>query len=804
MGHMTSQTNSTSTTAKPNGMTGRLAYLSGRRPKLMLTLWALFFVLALGIAAGFPADLTTDIELTNNPEAERADALLDERMQFDGGPSPTEYVIVGSDSLTVDDPAFRTYVDGLVSEINALEGGIIDEAVSPWEAGTDVVFSDDRTAAVVPVFINDFDAEAHSFLDLLDERDGVDGYTVVTGGEVSIDTAFTETSESDLLTGEVIGISVAMLVLVVVFGTLVAAGIPLVIAIASIAISVGITMLAGHVFELSVFVFNMLIMIGLAVGIDYTLFIVGRYREERARGVDRLAAITRTGDTASKAVLFSGLTVMTALMGMLIVPSTLFKSLGAGAIFVVVVSVAATLTALPAALSLIGDGIERGRGRSLMAVLGVVLLLFAALFQGIGVDMIFSIAYVVLAVVCFGLAVAGIDPFHMRSNDPNRSGGYWNRQTRFVMRRPVQLVIVTSAALLALSAFYFTINLGESGISTLPKDTTAYRAFTMLERDFSGISLEESNRIVIDGDLADPSVANAVDTLRAQVAADPAFGVVSEEINDAGDLLLIRIPATADTRSTAAFESIERLRGDTIPAAFDGVDAEVLVGGPTAYALDFQDAVDLYTPIVFVFVLGVSFLLLLLAFRSLVVPLKSVIMNLLSVGASYGLLVIVFQHGIGNELFGFQQVERIDAWVPLMMFSILFGLSMDYHVFLLSRIRERWDLTHDNIDSVSHGLRTTGSMITGAALIMVAVFGGFAMGELSMFQQMGFGLATAVILDATVIRSFLVPASMRLLGDLNWYFPSWLEWLPKISVEGVPESAHADDFSTAPEGVVAD
>ena len=799
-----STSNATTTKAKPYGMTGRLAYFSGRRPKLILTLWALFFVLALGVTAGFPADLSTDIELTNNPEADRADALLDERMQFDGGPSPAEYVIVGSETLTVDDPAFREYVDGLVSDLNALEGGLISEAVSPWDAGTDVVFSDDRSAAVVPVFINNFDAEAHPFLDLLDERDGEAGFTVVTGGEVSIDTAFTETSESDLLTGEVIGISVAMLVLVVVFGTLVAAGIPLVIAIASIAISVGITMLAGHVFELSVFVFNMLIMIGLAVGIDYTLFIVGRYREERARGVDQLAAITRTGDTASKAVLFSGLTVMIALLGMLIVPSTLFKSLGAGAIFVVVVSVAATLTALPAALALIGNGIERGRGRALMGVLGGVLLLFAALFQGIGVDMVFSIVYVVLAVICVGLAVAGIDPFHMRSNDPNRPGGFWDRQTRFVMRRPVQLVLVTSAALLALSAFYFTINLGESGISTLPKDTTAYRAFTALESEFSGISLEESNRIVIDGNLSDLNVANAVETLRAQVAADSAFGVVSEEVNDANNLLLIRIPATADTRSTAAFESIERLRGDYIPAAFDGVNADVLVGGPTAYALDFQDAVDLYTPIVFAFVLGVSFLLLLLAFRSLVVPLKSVIMNLLSVGASYGLLVIVFQHGIGNELFGFRQVERIDAWVPLMIFSILFGLSMDYHVFLLSRIRERYDLTRDNIDSVSHGLRTTGSMITGAALIMVAVFGGFAMGELSMFQQMGFGLATAVILDATVIRSILVPASMRLLGDLNWYFPSWLEWLPKISVEGVPEAAHEDDYGIAPEGVVAD
>jgi putative drug exporter of the RND superfamily len=211
--------------------------------------------------------------------------------------------------------------------------------------------------------------------------------------------------------------------------------------------------------------------------------------------------------------------------------------------------------------------------------------------------------------------------------------------------------------------------------------------------------------------------------------------------------------------------------------------------------------VSTYTPIVFAFVLGMSFLLLMLAFRSIVVPLKSVLMNLLSVGASYGLLVLVFQHGIGNQIFGFQRVERIDAWVPLMMFSILFGLSMDYHVFLLSRIREHYDLTRRNSESVAHGLRTTGSMITGAALIMVAVFGGFAMGELSMFQQMGFGLATAVILDATIVRSVLVPASMQLLGDRNWYFPSWLEWLPAVSVEGVPTEPGT---SMAPDGATAD
>ncbi|HEV3471892.1 MAG TPA: MMPL family transporter, partial [Actinomycetota bacterium] len=235
--------------------------------------------------------------------------------------------------------------------------------------------------------------------------------------------------------------------------------------------------------------------------------------------------------------------------------------------------------------------------------------------------------------------------------------------------------------------------------------------------------------------------------------------------------------------SGSAMSAITRLREVHVPAAFAGTDAEVLVGGETAFNKDVFDAIESYTPIVFTFVLGLSFLLLMMAFRSIVVPLKAIVLNLLSVGAAYGLMVLVFQEGVGAQLFGFGQVEAIEAWLPLFLFSILFGLSMDYHVFLLSRIKERFDLTRDNTESVAYGLRTTGGLITGAAAIMVAVFGGFAAGDLVPLQQTGFGLAVAVLIDATLVRSILVPASMKLLGDRNWYFPRWLAWLPDISVE---------------------
>jgi putative drug exporter of the RND superfamily len=784
---------------KPFGFTGRLAAASATRPWRVIAAWVALVIFTIAVTVGFPANLSTDFSLTNDPEHVRADRLIENRMSGEMPPSPHEYVIVESTTgLTIDAPEFRAFVDTFVMDLSAQEN--VDFAGSYYMLGDERLVSDDRTATIVPVFFQDISRDAHPFMSYIEARDGQEGYNVVTGGLKSIDIVFIETSESDLLTGESIGVSVALLVLVVVFGTLVAAGIPLALAILAITVSVGITMLVGHAFDLSIFVINMMIMIGLAVGIDYTLFIVGRYREERAGGLDNISAIVRTGDTASKAVLFSGLTVVTALLGMLIVPSSLFKSLGAGAIFVVLVAVLATLTLLPAVFSLIGTKIDRGRGRSLMAVVAVSLLLFAALFNVIDAPRLFIYGYIVLAAVSLVLSVLRIDPFH-RAGSSNRAS-FWERLTLFVMRRPAAIVSLTVVVLLGVSAFYFTINLGESGVSTLPRESTVYRAFALLEEKFSAVSLESPNKIVVDAaNVNDTSVQAGIERLNATLAADPDFAGITTTVNQSGTLAVIDASMSHDVRSSASVNAIERLRSDYIPAAFDGIEADVLVTGPTAFSVDFMDMVSTYTPIVFAFVLGMSFLLLMLAFRSIVVPLKSVLMNLLSVGASYGLLVLVFQHGIGNQIFGFQRVERIDAWVPLMMFSILFGLSMDYHVFLLSRIREHYDLTRRNSESVAHGLRTTGSMITGAALIMVAVFGGFAMGELSMFQQMGFGLATAVILDATIVRSVLVPASMQLLGDRNWYFPSWLEWLPAVSVEGVPTEPGT---SMAPDGATAD
>ena len=363
---------------------------------------------------------------------------------------------------------------------------------------------------------------------------------------------------------------------------------------------------------------------------------------------------------------------------------------------------------------------------------------------------------------------------------------------------PAISVIITAIILLGLTAPVTMLELGSAGVSMLPEDADERHAFDVVISEFSD-GIIKADVVVVAPDVSDTLVQAAISDLTESIVADDFFGTAEAITSPAGDLVDIRFSIAGDISSPESTDAIHRLRDNYIPAAFDGVNAEVLVGGGTAQVIDDVKIVKKYMPLIMAAVLAASFLLLLIAFRSIVVPIKAVVVNLLSVGAAHGMVVLVFQMGLGNTLSGFQQVEVIESWIPLFLFAILFGLSMDYHVFLLSRIKERYDQTGNNSESVAYGLRTTASIITGAALVMVAVFGGFALGPLSMFQQMGFGLAVAVILDATVVRMVLVPASMELLGDKNWYFPSWLEWLPKISIEG---SSNAPEIAeeVVPEG----
>ncbi|MEX2426484.1 MAG: MMPL family transporter, partial [Thermomicrobiaceae bacterium] len=445
--------------SQPKTFTGRLAALSARRPWITVFSWILIIAAAAVVAAVFPADLNTDFNFTNDPEAVRGEQLLNERMD-EGEPAPDEFVVVSSPEYSVESSEFQTFVGELQAGLMAMEDDV-SMAASYYELQDPSLVSDDGQATIVPVFLQNPQGDIHGYLEYIEETDGQQGFEVATGGFASINETFIETSEADLITGETIGISIALIVLVVVFGTLVAAGIPLLMAIFAITISIGVTMIVGQYLDLSLFVINMTVMIGLAVGIDYSLFILGRYREERQLGFDQSTAISHAGETASKAVFFSGLTVVIALIGMLIVPSNLFNSLGIGAIIVVVVSVLATLTLLPAMLGLLGDRINSGRGRLLMGVIAAALLGFSFVFQELGVESYFVWGYRVLATLSALMAIVGYDPFR-KPDDAADNGRFWTAISRLVMARPVFSIVIVGTLMIALSTVYFTIEIGES------------------------------------------------------------------------------------------------------------------------------------------------------------------------------------------------------------------------------------------------------------------------------------------------------------------------------------------------------
>jgi RND superfamily putative drug exporter len=727
--------------------TESFARSAGRHPWRTLVIWIVSLLTAGVLSTLFLGDaLTTDTDFTNEPEAKRAATMLEERLL--GSEADTEFVVVTAESA-VTEPEYKAYVGELQTTIAALGPDVVQYVGSYLTNGGPV--SESGQSTLLPVTIAGVGPTAvgeHAELlgDAVKSVATPEGFETFVAGPATLENEFIELAEEGLQQGETIGLAVALVVLVFVFGAIVASLIPIILAVAAIAIALGAAAVVGLAFDLSFFIANIITMIGLAVGIDYSLFIVSRYREERAAGLDKLDAITRSGATASKAVFFSGLTVMVALTGMLLLPNTIYRSIGVGAILVVIIAVVASLTLLPALLALMGDKVN-------------------------------------------ALQIRG-----RRTSTRQGQSRFWDRITRTVMGRPV-VSLVLAAGILVLAALpYLSMNEGFSGVSTLPDEVESKQAFIILESEFSG-GLGSPVEIVVDGEIT-PSVTAAIDNMQAAFVADPSFGPSTVEVYEANDLALISAPLSGDIAGNDALDAIRELRAELVPQVFVDVPVEVLVGGDTAYNVDYLDQTTLYTPIVFLFVLGLSFVLLTVAFRSLVIPAKAIAMNLLSVGAAFGLVVLLFQRGVGPEFFkdiagwlGFGQVEAIEAGLPLFMFAILFGLSMDYHVFLLSRIRERFDHTGDNTESVAYGLRTTGALITGAAAIMVAVFGGFAAGPLVGLQQMGFGLAVAVALDATVVRSVLVPASMKLLGNRNWYLPSWLEWLPEVNIVGV-ETPH--------------
>jgi RND superfamily putative drug exporter len=728
--------------------TQRLALMSARRPWVTVAVWLVLLVAGGALTMNIGDVLTSEFGMSVKPESQKADDLLEERLRGERQGEELVLVMSGDGGPTVDDPAFQSAAERIIEDLRA-ETERVSTVISYYETQAPGLVSANQRVLVIPVRIIGDVAEGADnvkpVVDVVEEANGRDGFEVLTAGEGSIARTFNEANAHDAEAGERIGIPIALVILLLVFGAAVAAGIPLIMAIVSIVVAFGIATIIGQTYDLNLLVTNIVPMIGLAVGIDYALLIVQRFREERTHGLQKLDAIGMAGATASRTVLFSGGTVIVGLLGMMIVPSNVYRSIALGTCTVCAVAVLAALTLLPAVLSLLGDRVN-------------------------------------------ALRIPFVGKQSAQAQDDRE--GFWGRVSSLVMGHPWISVLVSGGILIALAAPAATISLGLSGISTLPEGYEVRRAFNVLEENFSGGRVSPVEIVVDAPDVNAPDVQQGIERLKASIAGDELFGDVTTETNGAGDLALISFPISGDPDSDRAHAAIRELRDDTIPAAFEGVDADVLVTGTTAGNEDFYGVIRTYAPYVFAFVLGLSFVFLMVVFRSIVVPAKALIMNLLSVGAAYGLLTLVFQHGIGAGLLGFQETENIEVWLPLFLFSVLFGLSMDYHVFLLSRIREHFDETGDNARSVAFGLRSTAGMITGAAMIMVAVFIGFALGDMVALQQVGFGLAVAVILDATIIRCVLVPASMELLGDWNWYLPSWLRWLPDLRIEG-PKRATA-------------
>ena len=751
----------------------RLGSFAFRRRRPVLAAWIIVLVATFAAVASIGSSSESSFESPDSDSLAGFEILKD---NFGAGGSFLSGSVVFQAEQGVDDVVVVAALTEVFDEIAAIDEVTLTSPYSAIGAQRGLVSADGGIAYASIDFDETTDelraSEIGREIDELVAEVDIEGLNIEIGG--------TSLAEFEPPESELIGISFAVIILILAFGSVLAMGLPIGVALFGVGIGVGTITLLSNVMSIPDFATTLGAMIGLGVGIDYALFIVTRYREGTRDGMSPHDATVRAIDTAGRAVLFAGLTVVISLLGMFVMQLAFINGLATGAAVTVAITMVASVTLLPALIGFAGARVEVTRWRGLIMAGFISAALLAV---GLGFPAI-AAAFAGLSLITFLLSffVTRLrDVIPPRPEKPLRSTWPY-RWSRFVQRHPWPMALAVTALLLVMSIPVLDLRLGFGDESTFAEDTTTRQAYDLLAEGFGAGS---NGPLIVVSEFSDPeqldSAQNLVVALNQADGVERALGPIPSENQQAFQIFVV--PETGP-QDAATSTLVRNLRSEVIPAAADGTGLDVKVTGPVASSIDFADYLGSRLPAFFIAVLSLSFLLLMMVFRSVLVPLKAVIMNLLSIGAAYGIVVVVFQWGWGVEFLGTGS-GPIEPFLPMMLFAIVFGLSMDYEVFLLSRVREEFDKTGDPVESVADGLAATARVITAAAAIMVVVFGSFVLEDARVIKMFGVGLASAVFLDATLVRMLLVPATMELLGAKNWWLPSWLDRiLPTLNVEG--------------------
>ena len=729
---------------KPRNLAARMGRWSANHWKTATFGWLAFVLVALALGSAVGTK-NVDQNAPGPGESGRMDRILDDGFKQPAG----ENVLIQSRTHHAGDPAFKTAVGDVVAGLSKLTD------VRNVHRGE--IAKDGRAALVEFDIRGDKDKAVDKIGPVIKRVAAVQqahrGFVIGEFGDASAQKGVETAYLDDLAKAGELSLPITLTILVLTFGALVAAGIPLLLALTAVFATMGLIALPSSVLPVAFEAQAMVLLIGLAVGVDYSMFYLKRWRQERAAGRSERVALEVAAATSGRSVLISGLTVMVSMAGMFLTGDATFASLGFATILVVAVAVLGSLTVLPALLSRLGDNVDRLRL-----------------------------------------------PFVGRRSDDGESR-FWGAIVDRVLRRPALSAALAAVFLLALAAPALGLRLAPQGIESFPQSLEVIKTYERMQQAFPGTAMP-AQVVVKASSVQTPAVHRAISQLeRRALASGRMYPPITVDVNRAGTVANITVPIAGNGTDDASKAAIRVLRHTVVPQTVGAVpETEAGVTGLTASWQDTAAERKSNMPPVIAFVLLLAFALMLFAFRSIVIAVKAIVLNLLSVAAAYGVLVLVFQHGIGKGLLGVSSADGIENVVPLLLFVILFGLSMDYHVFIVSRIRETFDRGAKTDEAVAHGIKSTAGVVTSAAIVMVFVFAIFGTLSMPFFKQFGVGLATAVLIDATIVRAVLLPATMKLLGDWNWYLPRWLEWLPHFDhgelevvdePEPAPDAAHA-------------